>query len=68
MDNKQRKLFVIIQQSEGKFMPKMHRNTFGGRPDPLGGEFMRSPRPRSRNGDPTSMGMGGSEMRQGERA
>ena len=32
------------------------------------GKFMRSPRPRSRNGDPTSMGMEGSEMRQGERA
>jgi len=67
MDNKQRKLFVIIQQSKGKFMPKMHRSTFGGRPDPLG-ELTRSPRPRSRNGDPTSMGMEGSEMRQGERA
>jgi len=48
-------------------MRKMHRNTFGGSPDPLG-ELMLSPRPRSRNGDPTSMGMGGSEMRQGERS
>ena len=30
MDNKHRKLFVIRQSKECRFMPKMHQNTFGG--------------------------------------
>jgi len=50
-DNKHRKLFVIKQPKECKFMRKMHRNTFGGglRPDPQG-ELTRSPSPPIRSG------------------
>ena len=33
-------------------MPKMHQNTFGGHPDPLG-ELMHSPRPASHNVGPS---------------
>ena len=44
MDNKHRKLFVIKQSNGCKFMPKMHRNTFGSRTPPgPAGELMRSP-------------------------
>jgi len=34
VDNKHRKLFVIKQSKGCEFMPKMHRNTFGGRAPP----------------------------------
>ena len=55
MDNKHGKLFVIEQSKKCKFMPKMHRNTFGGRAPPVElGELIRSPRSPSRNGKPTS--------------
>ena len=47
MDNEHRKLFVIKQSKGCKFMPKMCRNTFGGR-------TLRSPRTPCRGGGPTS--------------
>jgi len=50
----------LSNQNSAKFMPKMYRNTFGGRapPEPAG-EFMRSSRPSRRNGGPTSKGRDG---------
>ena len=53
MDNKHRKLFVIKQSKECKFMSiYMHQKRLaaGLRPDPLG-ELMCSPRPPGRNGE-----------------
>jgi len=47
-ENKHRKLFVIKQSKNCKFVTKMHQNTFGGRA-PLG-ELMHSPRLPSRHG------------------
>jgi len=48
MDNKHRKMLVIKQWEGRKFMPKMHKNTLGGRapPGPAGGAyaFPRAPR------------------------
>jgi len=38
------KLFVIKQSPECIFMPKMQKNTFGGRAEPLG-ELVHSPDP-----------------------
>jgi len=51
MDNKRKKLFVIKQSEERKFMPKMQQNVFGGRalPGPAGGVYAL-PRLPSRNG------------------
>ena len=50
LDNKHRKLFVIKQSKGGKFMPKTHQNTFGGRvlPGPAG-EAYALPRPSNLN-------------------
>jgi len=41
IDNKNRKLFVIKQSRECRFVPKMHQNTFSGRapPGPVGGAY-----------------------------
>jgi len=41
MDKKHRKLFVIKHSKGCKFMPRMHRNTFGGRakPGPTGAAY-----------------------------
>ena len=47
-ENRHRKLFVIKQSKNCKFVTKMHQNTFGGRAPP--GELVRSPRLPSRHG------------------
>ena len=56
----------LSNQNSAKFMPKMYRNTFGGRAPPKpAGEFMRSSRPSRRNGGPTSKGRDGRGEREG---
>jgi len=44
MGNKLRKLFVIRQSEECKFMRKMNQNTFGEEHRPAGGAYAPPPR------------------------
>jgi len=47
MGNKLRKLFVIRQSEECKFMRKMNQNTFGEEHRPAGGAYAPPPDPLS---------------------
>ena len=64
MGNKHRKLFVIGQSKGCKFLPQMHRNTFGSRAlsGPAVGAYALA-RPLAAMGGAISKGKGGTERK-----